>query len=60
MGDRAPRISRVTGTFFKKGKCTVCGGSTERTKSISADTEETMMERGRRWTGEPLKHRRCE
>jgi hypothetical protein len=52
-------INRVTGSFYRKGKCEVCGKTAERTKSFSAPTHEAMMAMGARWTGR-LRHKKCE
>jgi len=58
--DRKPRIDTVTGTYYRKGKCAVCSGSAERTKSFSGDTMETVEAKAERWMKDPITHKRCE
>jgi len=58
--DQRPRVDRVSGSFFRRGRCKVCGKGAERSKTISADSYEAMMAKSERWGEEPLLHKKCE
>jgi hypothetical protein len=57
---RRPRVDSVTGSFFKRGRCKVCGKTTDRSRSFTADTYEAMLAKGEQWGEEPLLHKKCE
>lgn len=52
-------MNRVTGSFYRRDKCEVCGKTAERNRSFTADSHEAMMAKGAAWTG-PLRHKKCE
>ena len=60
MSDLAPRIDKVTGEFFKKGRCVVCGKQAERIKAIAGATMALMEAKGRAWAELPVMHKKCE
>lgn len=60
MSDLEARIDKVTGEFFKKGRCEVCGRSAERTRQIEAATYHLMLKKGRDWSAAPVLHKKCE
>jgi len=55
-----PRVDRVTGSFFKRGRCKACGKFAHRARSFSAPTYEAMMAKSEAWDQEPLLHKKCE
>ena len=57
---RKPRVDRVTGSFFKRGRCQVCGKFAHRDRTFSAPTYEAMMAKGEAWGKEPVLHKKCE
>lgn len=58
--ERRPRVDKITGEFFRKGKCAVCKGSTERTRTFQATTMAELNRKGEEWGKDPLVHKRCE
>lgn len=54
------RVDKITGSFFRKGRCDLCGKQCERSRTFSGTTYATMQDRAKRWGEEPLMHRKCE
>lgn len=59
MNDK-PRVDRVLGTYFRKGKCQRCTGSVERTKTFEGLTLADCQTQADVWAQTPLRHKRCE
>lgn len=57
---REPRVDKITATYFRKGKCAVCSGSVERTRSFVDTTLTGCQSQAAAWEQAPLKHKRCE
>lgn len=55
-----PRVDAVIGTFYRKGKCEVCGKHVERERSFRGTTYADMEQQGAAWGATPLVHKRCE
>lgn len=56
-----PRIDKISGQFFRKGRCAACGGSVERLRTFTGTTMQEVNEKARVWSEETaLLHKRCE
>lgn len=58
--DEKPRVDKVSGEFFRKGRCERCGKQAERIRTFSAPTFDQVEAAGKAWGETPLLHKRCE
>jgi len=57
---RKPRVDKISGSYFKRGRCTVCGKTADRSATFSAPTYAEMLAQGETWSQQPVMHKKCE
>lgn len=55
-----PRVDAVHVTYYRKGKCEVCGKQAEREKTFTGPTYDDARRQAARWEERPIRHKRCE
>jgi len=53
-------IDQVSGAYFRKGPCVVCGKQAERTRTITANSYQAMEQTAYARQTRPLMHKKCE
>jgi hypothetical protein len=55
-----PRVDRVSGSYFRQGRCVVCGKSAEGSMTFTGAALADCDQQADAWYNTPLVHRRCE
>lgn len=55
-----PRVDSVSGDFYRRDKCVVCGKTAERSRTFTASTLKAVRIKGTAWGKRPLAHKKCE
>lgn len=55
-----PRINLISGEFYRRAKCVVCGKTAERVRTFTGSSMEEINQKGKAWGNRPLAHKKCE